>query len=172
MRQLNHFEFKKIQKKLKPNIVLILENFEHDENIGLAFRLADSFNCDKIFIVSKRNLNKLKIEKTARNCTKTIYYEIFYSIEEVIELLKNENYSLVSLEICDDSKSLREINFSKIEKIALILGSEREGVSNFALNNSDICTHIDMYGNNSSMNVATSLAICLYKICEDKIKNK
>ncbi|HIT16965.1 MAG TPA: hypothetical protein IAD04_01115 [Candidatus Caccosoma faecigallinarum] len=44
---------------------MILENLEHNENIGSAFRLADAFNVKKIYIVTDRELNFRKIEKTA-----------------------------------------------------------------------------------------------------------
>ena len=54
MKQLTHSEFKENQKKFQPNIVLILENLEHNENIGSAFRLADAFNVKKIYIVTNR----------------------------------------------------------------------------------------------------------------------
>ena len=72
MKQLTHKEFKQRQIKANLNIGLILENIEHDENIGSAFRLADAFCVKKIFIVSNRQFNVKKIEKTARNCTNTV----------------------------------------------------------------------------------------------------
>lgn len=65
MKQLTYSEFNENQKKFQPNIVLILENLEHNENIGSAFRLADAFNVKKIYIVTDRELNFRKIEKTA-----------------------------------------------------------------------------------------------------------
>ncbi len=164
---------KPVQKKFKANIVLILENFEHEENIGSAFRLADAFNCSKIYIISNdSNINFKKIEKTARNCNKTVSYEICSNILDVINKLKNDDFSIISVEVCNDSKPLRSINFCKFNKLALIFGNERFGVSQTSLDNSQICTHIDMFGNNSSMNVSSSIAITLYKICEDILKTK
>lgn len=53
-KQLNHAEFKAHQKHFKPNIIIILENLEHEENIGSAFRLADAFNVEKILIVTNK----------------------------------------------------------------------------------------------------------------------
>ena len=79
-KQLDHYEFKKIQKKFQSNIILILENLEHEENIGSAFRLADAFNVNKIIIVTKRPLDSKKIEKTARGCQSLVPYEISDSI--------------------------------------------------------------------------------------------
>lgn len=46
-KQLGHYEFKQIQKQNFNEIIFVLDNLEHEENIGLAFRLADAFNIKK-----------------------------------------------------------------------------------------------------------------------------
>ena len=45
-------------------------------------------------------------------------------------------------------------------------GNERTGVSQSALDLSKAAVHIDIFGNNSSLNVATALAIALYGVTE------
>ena len=85
----------------------------------------------------------------------------------VIDKVKKQNYTPISVEICDDSIPLRECNFSEFDGVALIVGNEKNGVSQIALDQSKLCTHIDIYGNNSSINVSTALAIALYKCSED-----
>ena len=62
-KQLDHYEFKKIQKKFSPNIVLVLENFEHEENIGSAFRLADAFNVKKYLLFRIKNWTHIKLKR-------------------------------------------------------------------------------------------------------------
>lgn len=124
MKQLTYSEFNENQKKFQPNIVLILENLEHNENIGSAFRLAAAINVKKIYIVTDRELNFRKIEKTAWNCSTSVPYEIMPSIDDVISIVKSQNYTPVSVEICDDSVPLRECDFSKYYGIALIVGNE------------------------------------------------
>ncbi len=171
-KQLNHAEFKAQQKQFKPKIIIVLENLEHDENIGSAFRLADAFNIEKILIVTNKDVDEKKIEKTARNCSKTVPYQILPTIENAISMLEENNYTPISIEICDDSKPLRECDFSKFTSIALIVGNEKYGVSQYALDKSKLRTHIEMYGNNSSLNVSTALAITLYKASEDYLKKK
>ena len=101
MKQLNHYEFKKNQKVFKPNIIVILENFEHEENIGSAFRLADAFNIQKIIIVTSCNLNFKKIEKTARSCVSYIPYEFTPSIDDAINYVKQNDFTPIAIEICD-----------------------------------------------------------------------
>lgn len=167
-KQLNHEEFKKTQKKFDPKVVLILENLEHDENIGSAFRLADAFNVSKIYVVTDKFLEMKKVEKTARNCSKTIPYEIISSTDKAISAVREDSYTPISVEICDDSVPLRDCNFANFDKVALLVGNERHGVSETALNSCDLSVHIDMFGVNSSLNVSTALGIALYKCVEDR----
>lgn len=166
-KQLNHYEFKQSQKQNNNDIIFVLDNLEHAENIGSAFRLADAFNIKKIIIINKNSLDFKKIEKTARNCEKSISYSVYDNAGEAIKEIEKLNYTPINVEITSTSKPLREINFAKLKKVALIVGNERFGVSDEILNLVPISCHIEMYGNNSSMNVATSLAIAAYKVSED-----
>lgn len=171
-KQLNHIEFKNRQIEFTPNIVLVLENLEHEENIGSAFRLGDAFGVRKIIVVSNGDINTKKVEKTARNCTKNVSFQIVSTIQEAFEEISNLNCLPVSVEICDDSLPLRECDFSRYTGVALIVGNERNGVSQEALDNSAFSVHIDMFGVNSSINVSTALAIALYKCSEDYLSKK
>lgn len=170
--QLDHYAFKKKQIKFNSDIIIILENLEHSENIGSAFRLADAFNVNNILIVTKSEIDLKKISKTSRNCEQTKPYNVLSSIEQAIKIVEDEGYVPVCLEICDDSFSLSSKNFADFGKVAIIVGNERNGVSEKALELSKLHTHIDMFGNNSSMNVANALAIALYKISQDQFLKK
>lgn len=169
-KQLNHAEFKKTQKNHKTNVVFILENLEHAENIGAAFRLADAFNIQKIYIVTTSALMFNKINKTARGCNKIVEFEICDNIQNVVFKLQNQNYNVYNLEITSTSLPLRKVNFCG-KNIALVVGNEKNGISQQCLSLVKNSVHIDMYGNNSSMNVATALAIATYKISEDQLLN-
>ncbi len=171
-KQLNHYEFKQKQKQNKNDIIFVLDNLVHAENIGSAFRIADAFNIEKLIIISENELDYKKIEKTARNCEKTTPYTIYNSEEEALNEVETLGYTPVNVEITSTSQPLREINFADIKKVALIVGNEKDGVSDKILSKVPLSCHIEMYGNNSSMNVATSLAIAAYKVSEDFIINK
>ncbi len=166
-KQLNHQEFKLIQEKNKNNIIIILENLEHAENIGSAFRLADAFNIEGIVIITNHELDWKKIEKTARNCESSVPFRICKNADEALSFIAKKKYKPVNIEITSESKPLRDINFAKLENVAIIVGNERTGVSDEMLEKVPSSCHIDMYGNNSSMNVSNALAIALYKVSED-----
>ena len=46
----------------------------------------------------------------------------------------------------------------------MVVGAERYGISENILNILDDCYHIEMYGQNSSMNVAQATSIALYEL--------
>lgn len=171
-KQLNHYEFKNIQKNNHNDIIFVLDNLEHEENIGSAFRLADAFNICKIIIVCEKSIDVKKLQKTARSCEKYIPYSIHNNVVDALREIEELKYVPVNIEITSISKPLRDIDFAKYKKIALIVGNEKHGVSDEFLKYVPLSCHIEMYGNNSSMNVVASLAIATYKISEDLLLKK
>lgn len=171
-KQLEHYEFKQIQKHNSNEIIFVLDNLEHEENIGSAFRLADAFNIKKIIIINSKTIDFKKLQKTARNCEKTINYSIYQNAKDGLREIRELGYYPVNVEITSTSKPLRDIDFLSLKKVALIVGNEKYGVSEYFLKEVPLSCHIEMYGNNSSMNVSTSLAIATYKISEDLLKSK
>ena len=168
--QLNHQEFKARQHSRSNKIIFILENLEHMENIGSAFRLADAFNIEKIVIISKNDINMQKIKKTARNCEKTVSFVIYHTIDEALAEIKKYGYLPINVEITSSSVPLRECQSNNAEGVALIVGNENYGISEEMLAKVPRSTHIEMYGNNSSMNVIMALAIATYKFSEDLLE--
>lgn len=171
-KQLTHNEFKQSQKSNENDIVFVLDNLEHDENIGSAFRIADAFNIKKIIIIKDGEIDIKKLQKTARSCEKNIPYSIYDNVVDALNEIEELQYVPVNIEITSTSEPLRSVNFAKLGRVALIVGNERFGVSDEILQKVPLSCHIEMYGNNSSMNVSTSLAIATYKVSEDLLAKK
>lgn len=171
-KQLTHYEFKNSQVKNKNNIIFVLDNLENEENIGSIFRIADAFNIDRIIIICNKELVIKKIKKTARSCEKVVAFSVFDNAEAALSEVEKANYTPVNIEITSTSRPLRKLNFADLKNVALIVGNEKHGISDYILNHVPLSCHIEMYGNNSSMNVATSLAIAAYKASEDFLLNK
>ena len=93
---------------------------------------------------------------------------VSFSYEEdpvpLIQRLKNEGYTIISLEITSSSTDIRELPVAMGEKICLILGSENVGVSQELLDISDTSVHIPMLGHCSSMNVVMACSIASFEI--------
>ena len=69
------------------------------------------------------------------------------------------------MEITDKSIAIEECELgNSTTKIALIIGGEIKGVRSEFLQAADKTLHIELFGNNSSINVTTAAAIALHKI--------
>lgn len=146
-------------------VILLLDNITGEANLGSLFRLADAFGIQKIiFCGTKPNLKSNRLKRTARNTFKTVDSEYHEETVSAIKSLKDLEYKTIALEITSKSNPIQEISIEKEQKLALIAGNERHGVSEEALKLCDANFHIEMFGNNSSMNVAQSVGIALYEI--------
>lgn len=146
-------------------LVLLADNLDSATNVGSLFRLADAMGIAKLWLTGSTPCppNK-KLAKSARSTARHVAYEYAESAIAVIEKLKTEGYGIIALELTDQSVDLATMNFHSDEKLCLILGAEKYGVSQDLLNITDHCIHIPMLGHNSSMNVAMAAAIAMYEI--------
>ena len=101
------------------------------------------------------------IQKTARNTQKLVPFSVTTNALATVKDLKQIGYTIISIEITRTSEPLHSLKVNTFHKIAVVVGNEQDGVSADVLNFSDICTHIQMYGTNSSMNVAQATSIAL-----------
>ncbi|PKD17183.1 RNA methyltransferase [Salegentibacter salinarum] len=163
MEQLSHFE-EKFSKEKFP-VILLLDNITGEANVGSIFRLADAFNVEKIvFAGTEPNLNSRRLQKTARNTHTTVVYEFTEDTPGYIKSL-NHNSEVYALEITSVSIPVEDFQYSEEKKgVILILGNEVSGISKELLEISDKHLHINMFGQNSSMNVAQAAGIALYEI--------
>lgn len=159
--QLTHYSTK--FKKQKSPITLVCDNVTNAPNIGSLFRTSDAFGVEKLILCGDVSLGR-KITKTSRATEKVVSYEIAKSASKTVQNLKNEGYQIISLEITSFSKPIHNFKFSKENPIALIIGDENFGIQEAILNLSDEVIHINMYGQNSSMNVVQATNIALYEM--------
>ncbi len=159
-----HHDNSPFTKKTFP-LVLVCDSLQSPANIGSIFRLADSFGIEKIYFCgAEPNLKSKRMERTARATHQHVPFEYLENHETLLSQLTEANYQLLALEITDTSVPLPFYQFKNAQKIALIIGEENTGVSEKILLRVAESLHIPMYGNNSSMNVATATGIALYEI--------
>jgi len=146
-------------------IVLVCDRVNSPANIGSIFRIADSFGIEKIYFCGEEiTVISKRMQRTARSTHKIIPFEQKESILSLIDHLKSEKYQIIGLEITKKSIAVSNQLFTSQDKIALVIGEENLGISEDVLTKTSKCIHINMYGNNSSMNVATAAGIALYEI--------
>lgn len=160
--QLTHYT-SNFKKRSFP-ITLVCDNVTNAPNIGSLFRIADAFGIEKLILCGEHITIGRKITKTSRSTEQFVDYQISESALKVIEDLKNKGYQIIALEITNSSKPIHSYKCSTDKPIALVIGDENFGISETILNTSNDIVHIDMFGQNSSMNVVQATNIALYEI--------
>jgi len=152
-------------KKKKFPIVLLLDNIIGEANLGSMFRLADAFGVQKIiFCGTEPNLKSNRLKRTARNTYKTVDFDFHEDSTTTIKNFKKEGFRSIAIEITSNSQKIEDFSLKNNENILLVAGNERYGISSESLEVCDELYHIEMFGANSSMNVAQSIGIALYEI--------
>ncbi len=161
--ELNRLTVDEFKKSKKKPVVFILDNIRSANNVGSAFRTADAFAVDHLFLCGITAAPPHRdIQKTAIGATESVDWSHHKETLEVINHLKNDGYKIYSVEQCEGSIDLSEINYSKTEKIAFIFGNEVMGVQQQVVDSSDACLEIPQWGTKHSLNISVSVGIVIW----------
>lgn len=143
--------------------ILLLENIRSMQNVWALFRNADGAGFTKIYLCwctpyPPRN----EISKTALGAQTSIDWEYYSDAYTCAEALKNDGYTLYSIEIDEHAIDYKLLYKNISEKICLVLGNEISGVSKKILEISDKIVMIPMLGKKESLNVSVAWGIVMY----------
>ncbi|RZV63173.1 MAG: TrmH family RNA methyltransferase [Flavobacteriaceae bacterium] len=162
MKQLSHHNTN-FTKRTFP-VTLVCDNVTNAPNIGSLFRIADAFGVEKLIFCGQDISLGRRMTKTSRSTENSVDFEVKEDVIEVCKELRIQGHAIISLEITDTSKPIHTFTFPKERPMAIFVGDENSGVSEEVLKLSDDIILINMFGQNSSMNVVQATNICLYEI--------
>ena len=150
-------EFKNIEKV---PVVLVLDNVRSALNIGSAFRTADSFALQKIYLcgICATPPNR-EILKTALGSTDSVEWEYIDETIDVVNDLKSQGFVTCAIEQADKSIQLSDFEINTNKKYALIFGNEVDGVADDVMKAIDYCIEIPQFGTKHSLNVSVCVGI-------------
>ena len=155
----NETNFEQILK----NKVLILDHIQDTNNFGAIVRSAAAFGFETIFIPKKRSVKITERTFTiASGGMEYIDIVLYNSIFSLLKKIKSNNYWTIGLDMSSKNK-IKEINLVD-QKIALVLGSEQNGISLEIQKKLDLVAQIDMSENIESLNASVAAAIAMHQI--------
>lgn len=158
--RVSHEEFKELPKR---PVVLVLDNLRSLHNVGSAFRTADAFCLEKIYLCGVTGTPPHReIHKTALGATDTVAWEYASSTEELIKKLKSEGYTICSLEQVEGSTMLNTFTPEANKKYAFVFGNEVNGVLEEVIALSDYCLEIPQFGTKHSLNVSVTVGMVVW----------
>lgn len=163
MQELGRVSVEQFKKQAKTPIVIILDNIRSMHNVGAAFRTADAFACQKIYLcgITAKPPHR-EIHKTALGASDSVDWEHFQEINEALEQVKKEGYQIIAVEQTDKSVLLQDFETKKDEKYAFVFGNEVFGVSEETLPFCDLALEIPQIGTKHSLNISVSLGIVIW----------
>ena len=155
----NETNFEQILK----NKVLILDHIQDTNNFGAIVRSAAAFGFETIFIPKKRSVKITERTFTiASGGMEYIDIVLYNSIFSLLKKIKSNNYWTIGLDMNSKNK-IKEINLVD-QKIALVLGSEQNGISSEIQKKLDLVAQIDMSESIESLNASVAAAIAMHQI--------
>jgi 23S rRNA (guanosine2251-2'-O)-methyltransferase len=151
----------------KTKIVLVLDNIRSLNNVGSAFRTADAFLLEGVYLCGVTGTPPHpEIHKTALGATDSVKWEKQDSTLNCINQLIKEGYVICAIEQTQNSVFLNDLKVDSTKKYALVFGNEVYGVEQNVIDNTDIVIEIPQFGSKHSLNVSVSIGI----ICWEFIK--
>ncbi|MDR3180907.1 MAG: TrmH family RNA methyltransferase [Prevotellaceae bacterium] len=155
-------EFKQADKL---PLVLVLDNIRSQHNIGAAFRTADAFRIEKIYLCGISSPPpSAEIHKAALGAEDTVAWHYEKETTHVIDKLCEEGYCPVAIEQVEGSILLHDFQPQKGKKYALIFGNEVKGVQQQVVDRCGISLEIPQQGTKHSLNVSVSIGVVLWDI--------
>ena len=170
-------EIKEFQCK---NLIAVIEDPNNIKNIGTVVRNVNALGVEKVYVVDSRNslpddwqeMRETKtLSKTSVSAIKWSFVKRFNSTEECIEHLQKNNFVsfVTSPHIKGRSNaSLEEVDFTEHYKLAVWFGNEARGISATAIEHSNLCVSIPMFGMIESFNLGTTSGIVLYEATKQR----
>jgi tRNA G18 (ribose-2'-O)-methylase SpoU len=145
--------------------IVVLEDIVDHTNVGAIFRSVAGLGADAV-LVTPRCADPL-YRRSVRVSMGTVLQVPWTRLPEWplgAEVLHGLGFHLAALALSDDAVTLDQFALDPPDKVALVLGTEGDGLSAAALRNADTVVTIPMLHGVDSLNVASASAVALWAL--------
>ena len=150
--------------------IAILENVMNPTNVGAIFRSAAALNIDAVLLTPACS-NPL-YRRSARVSMGTVFQIpwTYFSGDDAawphpgIDRLKEFGFKTAAMALCDESVSIDDEKLMAEEKLAIILGTEGDGLATATIADCDYTVKIPMSHGVDSLNVAAASAVAFWQL--------
>ena len=174
---------RKRARAIKPyrckNLIAVIENPRDIKNIGTVIRNVNALGVEKTYIVDPRKKlpddwqemrARESLARTSVSAIKWSFVRRFDSTEDcLMHLEKNRFVSIVTSPHVKGKKTvvLHQADYTH-PRVAVWFGNESRGISDLAVERSEFCVSIPMFGMIESLNLGTTSGIVLYEIARQR----
>ena len=148
------------RSKNEPLLILLLDGITDPHNLGAIIRSAECFGAHGIVIPKHRSVSvNDTVIKVACGATEHILIAKVTNINDTIRMLKEQNVWVYATDF--DGKPPKSVNLNG--DIAIVVGSEGDGIHRLTKELCDDTLTIPQYGNVNSLNASVATGIVLYE---------
>jgi tRNA G18 (ribose-2'-O)-methylase SpoU len=165
LEELGRISVDQFKESEKLQVCIVLDNVRSLHNVGSAFRTADAFRIEKIYLTGITGTPPHReIQKSALGATESVAWEYVENSAKAIQDLKSQGYTIVIIEQTTESKPLNEFVPAKDKKYCLVFGNEVNGVSEEVIAQGDVAIEIPQIGTKHSLNISVCLGIVCWEL--------
>lgn len=158
-----------IEKEKKYKKIVITDGVEDPHNFGSIIRTAVCAGFDAIVFPSRRNAQvNATVEKSSQGAVNHIDMIMVNSLQSAINKLKDNDFWIIATDI-NAKDNYYEINYCDMN-FAIVMGSEKDGISATVLKQADFRVKIPIINNFDSLNVANAASIVIYESVKQTVQ--
>ena len=158
--------YNKVLDQRSRYLTVVLEDIFQPHNASAVLRTCDCFGVQDVHIIENRNEYTLSPD-VALGSSKWLNMYKYNNSENnspaAVAHLREQGYRIVATTPHTDDTNLEDFDLTK-GKAAIFLGTEKEGLTDYIINEADEFLKIPMYGFTESFNISVSAAIILHHL--------
>ncbi len=164
-------KIKDVMSHRQSTLAVVLENVDDVHNVGAILRSCDAFGIGEVhllYTINKAPRNNQLKTKSSASATKWLKITKWDSVAKLATYLKRKKM-LIAVTRLDDS-SVDPANVDLTQPIAIVIGNEKDGVSEALAKKATLNLKLPMVGFVQSFNVSVAAALLMYESFRQRAK--
>ena len=145
----------------QPELTVLMEGVHKPHNLAAIVRTADAIGVSDVHATWEDKAMRLAGNKSATGSQNWVNVHSHETTAEAIQVLRDQGMQIIATNLSDSAIDFREVDYTK--PTAILLGQEKNGISDEALSLADQDVIIPMVGMCQSLNVSVASALILYE---------
>ncbi len=151
--------------------IVVLDKVMNPTNVGAIIRSAAALGMDAVLLTP--GCSDPLYRRAARVSMGTVFQiEWTFLPDDSLDEIKNLGFKTVAMALKDNSVSIADPRLASEDKLAVIMGTEGDGLADHTISECDYTVKIPMYHGVDSLNVAAASAVAFYQLGNKHNENK
>jgi 23S rRNA (guanosine2251-2'-O)-methyltransferase len=148
-------------------LLVVLDHITDPHNLGAVIRTAECVGADAVVIPERRAAGvNATVRKSAAGAAAHIPIARVANIAGVLRAMKKAGIWVAGAALDAEATEYTKADFDR--DLALVIGSEGEGISQVVRRECDYLVHVPLYGKIASLNASVAAAVLLYEVLRQR----